>query len=340
MRLPERSQYVGSLVGQCLGDALGFPVEGQPHSVCREYVQEIIEEGPGLRARPGYVFGQYTDDSQLARELILSCLSSKGFNPADYAVRIADLFSMGRMVGGGIATWDAAMRLSQGVPWDQAGEPSPSAGNGSAMRAGPIGLMYFDRTGSLVKAAHDQSFITHKDIRCSVGSVAIAGSVALALVNRPIDKPQFIAEISHLVSVIDPSAEAVFASLINWIDLKPVDAIRSILSEGYAFGDWQDWQGLTPFVTGTVLWSLYSFLRTPDNYLETMATAIEVGGDVDSTAAMAGAISGAYLGMENLPEDLASHLTDQETWGFGELRELALDLFEMKVTRNLIPDYP
>ena len=55
---------------------------------------------------------------------------------------------------------------------------------------------------------------------------------------------------------------------------------------------------------------------------------------------MAGALSGAYLGMENLPEDLASHLTDQETWGFGELRELALDLFEMKVTRNLIPDYP
>jgi ADP-ribosylglycohydrolase len=130
MRLPVLEQYTGSLIGQCLGDAMGFPVEGQPYSVCREYVQEIIEEGPGLRARPGYVFGQYTDDSQLARELILSCVERGRFDPADYASRISDLFSMGRIVGGGVATWEASMRLSRGVPWDHAVEPSPSAGNG------------------------------------------------------------------------------------------------------------------------------------------------------------------------------------------------------------------
>ena len=340
MRLPDLGQFTGALIGQCLGDAMGFPVEGEPYSICREYVQEIIEEGPGLRARPGYVFGQYTDDSQLARELILSCVESKGFNPPDFASRIAQLFSMGRIVGGGIATWEASLRLSRGVPWDQAGEPSPSAGNGSAMRAGPVGLMFFDRVSSLVMAAHDQSYITHKDIRCSVGAVAIAGSVALALVHRPIDKPWFIAEIARLAGSVDSSAEATFSSLINWVDLKPEDAIRSMLEEGYAFGEWTDWQGLTPFVTGTVLWSLYSFLRSPDSYLETMSTAIGVGGDVDTTAAMAGAISGAYLGMENLPEDLAFHLIDGQSWGYDELRELATDLFHMKVTRDEIPDYP
>jgi ADP-ribosylglycohydrolase len=339
MRLPDLGQYIGSLIGQCLGDAMGFPVEGQPYAVCREYVQEIIEEGPGLRARPGYVFGQYSDDSQLARELILSCVESGGFNPADYAARIADLFSMGRIVGGGIATWEASMRLAQGIPWDQAGEQSPSAGNGSAMRAGPVGLMFFDRISSLVKAAHDQSFITHKDIRCSVGAVAIAGSVALALANRPIDKVEFINELSSLVGTIDPSAQSAFSSLINWIDLNPESAIQYMLDEGYAFGDWSDWQGLTPFVTGTVLWSLYAFLRSPDNYLDTISTAIEVGGDVDSTAAMAGAISGAYLGMENLPADLATHLTDEETWGYEELRELATDLYGLKIIQNKIPDY-
>jgi ADP-ribosylglycohydrolase len=339
MRLPDIGQYTGSFIGQCLGDAMGFPVEGQPYSVCRDYVREIVEEGPGMRARPGYVFGQYSDDSQLARELILSCVGSGRFDPADYAARIAALFSMGRVAGGGIATWEASMRLSQGVPWDQAGEPSPSAGNGSAMRAGPVGLMFFDRVGSLVKAAHDQSYITHKDIRCSVGSVAIAGSVALALVNRPIDKPAFIGEIARLTGIVDPSAEATFSSLINWIDLAPQNAIRCLIEGGYAFGGWPDWDGLTPFVTGTVLWSLYSFLRSPDNYLETMRTAIEVGGDVDTTAAMAGAMSGAYLGLDNLPVDLAARLTDGHTWGFNELRKLAADLYNLKVTKGNIPDY-
>jgi ADP-ribosylglycohydrolase len=44
-----------------------------------------------------------------------------------------------------------------------------------------------------------------------------------------------------------------------------------------------------------VLWSLYSFLRSPEDYWETVCTAIAVGGDVDTTAAMAGAVSGAYL---------------------------------------------
>ncbi len=339
MRLPDSGQYIGSLIGQCLGDAVGFPVEGQPYAVCKEYVEEIIEEGPGLRARPGYVFGQYTDDSQLARELIISCVLSRGFNPEDYAGRIADIFSKGKVVGGGTATWEAAIRLSQGIPWYEAGTPSPSAGNGSAMRAGPVGLMFFDRTESLIKAAHDQSIITHKDIRCSVGSVAIAGSVALALVNKPVSKPEFINEISRLVATIDPSAEIAFASLINWIDLEPIDALREIVSAGYAFGDWQDWQGLTQFVTGTVLWSLYAFLHSPESYLETLASAIEVGGDVDTTAAMAGAISGAYLGIENLPGELITHLTDEETWGFDELTQLAIDLYNLKVFQKKIPAY-
>jgi ADP-ribosylglycohydrolase len=76
-------------------------------------------------------------------------------------------------------------------------------------------------------------------------------------------------------------------------------------------------------VVGSVLWSLYSFLRSPDDYWETIGTAIAVGGDVDTTAAMAGAISGARLGLAQLPEDPAQGLTDQGTWGYSELVELA-----------------
>jgi hypothetical protein len=52
------------------------------------------------------------------------------------------------------------------------------------------------------------------------------------------------------------------------------------------------WNGISPFVTSSVLWSLYSFLRSPDDYWEAICTAIAVGGDVDTTAAMTGAIAG------------------------------------------------
>lgn len=72
-----------------------------------------------------------------------------------------------------------------------------------------------------------------------------------------------------------------------------------------------------------MVWSLYAFLRAPRDYLDTVCTAIAVGGDVDTTAAMAGAISGAHLGVAALPQELLPHLNDSGTWDADDLRELA-----------------
>jgi ADP-ribosylglycohydrolase len=84
-----------------------------------------------------------------------------------------------------------------------------------------------------------------------------------------------------------------------------------------------------PHSSSAVLWSLYSFLRTPDDYWETTRTAVEVG-DVDTTAAMAGAISGAHLGISAIPSRFSYHLTDRGTWGHIELAELAHKCYEIK----------
>ena len=48
---------------------------------------------------------------------------------------------------------------------------------------------------------------------------------------------------------------------------------------------------------GSVLWALYAYLRTPDEPWSVYWTAIAVGGDVDTTAAMAGALVGARVGL-------------------------------------------
>ena len=166
--LPTKEQFEGCLIGQCVGDALGFVVEGQPPEVCREYVEEALDKGhPGDRRRGRYAFGQYSDDSQLARELMQSYMVRGRFDPEDYARRIATIFLEDRIVGGGRATEEAAVRLNRGVPWQEAGTPPPSAGNGSAMRAGPVGLLFFDDLKRLAQAAHDQgvSRIATRDAR-------------------------------------------------------------------------------------------------------------------------------------------------------------------------------
>lgn len=199
MVAPDVNEFAGCLIGQCLGDALGFIVEGQWPTTCSRYVDEVVRTGNTKELRRGpYPFGQYSDDSQLARELAISIVDRGQFDAVDYAGRIAALFREDRIVGRGLATQAAATRLIQGIPWDEAGEPPPSAGNGSAMRAGPVGLMCFGRFADLVQTAHDQGRITHKDRRCSAGAIAIAGAVALNLQEETPPIADFIEQLAVL----------------------------------------------------------------------------------------------------------------------------------------------
>lgn len=330
MLIPSKEHFAGCLIGQCLGDALGFPVEGYPRSVCSRYVEEL-KAGTSPQGRYPFPFGQYTDDSQLARELIISIVERGEFDPARYADRIREMFSHHRVVGGGRATTQAALRLAQGVPWEKSGTPSPSAGNGSAMRAGPIGLFFFDDPDALTSAAHDQGRITHTDSRCSAGAVAIACSVAQALQGDPIVPHRFLGTISNLAKKIDPSVAQAVEYLEGCFDLEPRNAFETLARKGYVPENSDDWQGITPFVTGSVMWSIYAFLKNSFSYVDTIHTAIAVGGDVDTTSAMAGAISGAYLGLEAIPPALAEHITDQGEWRIHELKNLAYSLYDLKV---------
>lgn len=329
--MPPVERFTGSVVGQCLGDALGFVVEGYPPETCAEYVNTFLRsDRTGETGRGRFAFGQYTDDSQLAREMLESFVECRRFDPASYARRVAAIFAENRIVGRGRATAAAAQRLAQGVPWQESGTPPPQAGNGSAMRAGPIGLFFFDDPERMVAAAHDQGRITHADPRSSAGAAAIAGAVALALQGRLKGTDAVVAQLVEWSAPLDLSFAKELGRLPGWLDLVPEAAGPEIARAGLQPGFSDRWQGISPFVTSSVLWSLYSVLHSPDDYWETICTAIAVGGDVDTTAAMAGAISGAALGLRAIPHGLAVRLTDQETWGYNDLVGLAERCHEIK----------
>lgn len=46
--VPDKETFSGCLIGQCLGDALGSPVEGFPRSECRQYI-EVIKKTEGKK---------------------------------------------------------------------------------------------------------------------------------------------------------------------------------------------------------------------------------------------------------------------------------------------------
>lgn len=332
--LPHKDQYSGCLIGQCLGDATGFVVEGFSPVACKRYVEDFLKtERVGEFGRFPFPFGQYSDDSQLARELMQSYVLCKRFDPADYAERIKLIFIEKRIVGFGYSTKEAVKRLCQGISWEESGAPPPSAGNGSAMRAAPIGLFFFDNPQMLIQAAHDQGRITHKDPRSSAGAVAISGAVALVLQKKTINPESFISSLADWAGAIDRGFASELKKLVQWLSLPPEEAVNYISKAGFDadYVDDDEWKDISGFVISSVLWSLYAFLRSPNDYWETICTAIEVGGDVDTTAAMAGAISGAYLGIGAIPSHLTNYLNDRGTWKLDELVELAHRCYEIKM---------
>ena len=67
------------------------------------------------------------------------------------------------------------------------------------------------------------------------------------------------------------------------------------------------------------------FTLWPDSYDQVIANAILIGGDTDTIAAMAGAISGAHLGIEAIPTRFLNCLEDDHK-GRKYILELARGL--------------
>jgi hypothetical protein len=61
---------------------------------------------------------------------------------------------------------------------------------------------------------------------------------------------------------------------------------------------------ITPFVVPTVLAALWCLLRQPASWPAAVASAIRLGGDVDTLGAIVGALAGVRLGVDAVPEHL------------------------------------
>lgn len=328
-RAPTLEQFQGCLLGCAVGDAVGAPVEAQGPVTIEAYIEGNVR--PRLfigvtRNAGNHNFGQYTDDTQLTRELAISLAMQGKLDPQDFGERIAHMFKNKLMVGYGNATLAAAKNLMAKSPWDKAGTPAPAAGNGSAMRAAPIGLAFHSTSlSALAAAAKMQGFVTHQAETASAGAAAIAAAVALAMQVEDVHPERFLTTVASVAGKLDPKT----AKLIRILGKNADKGDRTILEWCRSFQtDNERWPGISPFVTSSVLWSLYSFVKHPEDYWECIITSIKPGGDVDTTAAMAGSISGAHIGLKGIPDDIAQVVHDKGEKGYDFLVDLGRQLYE------------
>jgi poly(ADP-ribose) glycohydrolase ARH3 len=93
-----------------------------------------------------------------------------------------------------------------------------------------------------------------------------------------------------------------------------------------------DQLGRTVAVHESMPFALFSFLRHPTSFEDCLFCAILNGGDRDTLGAMACAVSGAYMGIDAIPQDWIQKLENRPY-----LEDLALRLSEI-ACNNLAPD--
>ena len=195
------------------------------------------------------------------------------------------------------------------------------------MRAAPLGLLFAGDPAALRAAAREQSRITHLDPRCAAGAVAVAGAALLADGARPArpDASSCVSSRSGWQAEDASSGSGAWRHRGVAARSTPAAAAARLRADGLDPGHASPWRGISAFVTPSVAWSLYAFLRTPDDYWTTVCTAIAVGGDTDTMGAIAGALAGARLGPDALPPACSPGSPTGGRWGASDLAQLAAD---------------
>jgi poly(ADP-ribose) glycohydrolase ARH3 len=205
-----------------------------------------------------------------------------------YASGPPTIFSMVKQTG--ITYSEAAKRLFRG---------EGSLGNGAAMRVAPVGL-YFHASPALYDRVCAASQITHAHPVGMDGAAVQAFAVAQAVKLDPKEDFPVQQMTQHLIEISrTPEIK------------KKMALVQKLITQDVAPSIAADRIGRTVAVHESMPFAVYSFLRNVTSFEECLFCAILNGGDRDTLGAMAGAISGAYLGLEAIPESWRQKLENR-----------------------------
>ena len=280
-----RRRIEGHLLGVAVGDALGLGVEGLPPRRDR-VLRYALVAGVGVVS---------DDTEQTALVAAALCRRTEGDDAVVRAFRRGLLGWFLRLpFGVGFATLRACSRLALGL--SRSGVPS--AGNGSAMRAGVVGLMVEDPVRRrLLSTRLAEVTHTHAD--------AIAAAC-------------FVADVA--AGAVDPVASVPPGLLRDRLERASAAA-----AAGMSVGEAATALGTSGWVVESVPFAWWCLCRFGPTFAAIEA-AVAAGGDTDSNAAIVGGWVGAAA-----PDQIPSAWVDglaRGPFGATHLRALASALAE------------
>ncbi len=279
-----KSKFLGCLIGAAIGDGLGAWREGR-RIAKKEDIASLAERVEELA---------YTDDTHMTIGVVESLIQSRGFDGEHMAQAFIKNYETEPWRGYGPGPPRVFRMIKSGEPWDSAASKiyrGGSFGNGSAMRVAPIGLLYSNNPAKLREIAYKSSSITHSHELGKEGAALQAYAVALAL-NTPsdeeIDREAFLLKLQTFAQT--QLYKEKIANTKELLGEQDRARVVAVLGNGIE-------------ALNSVPTAIYCFLKQPKSYKDSVIYAISLGGDTDTIASMAGAILGAYLGIEAIPQE-------------------------------------
>lgn len=362
MRATLHSKFRGCLLGGLIGDCLGSAFEGEQtvgKSVLNTYMQRLLTTS----GRVHQIFS-YTDDTAMMFSVAESLLHSRGFDAGDLAKRFTDRYFKEPKRGyGGTAHVLHALRETEFAdPLEPARVyhgGSGNWGNGSAMRIHPVSLFaHHFPDEQLIELCRNTSIVTHTHPLGVNGGILQALAVRQAInSSAPVDVGQFLDQLIEKMRVVEEATpmeeqkETVRSgdrvkkekqhlhlqqSKTPYTD--KLKEIKSVLLDTTQGSDLSVEEVAVKFgnsvaAIGSVPTAVYCALRsqkeindyqTDNALLRTLYLSISIGGDTDTIASMACAITGALNGEEMIPTVIRSHCES-----FEEVINLADRLFQV-----------
>ena len=288
------------MAGLAIGDALGRPVEGlSPAQIRSQYggVEDFLSQNPGgsddteyaiLTGRALIKYGKaITTDEFASYWLENVCNQTEDF------------------LGAGFSEMAAIANLKAGLLPPDSGRHFHAWSDGLAMRVAPIGIVAsgdIELTKRLAIAdgqvSHSGEGIHSGVVIASAISRAMAGDSIKDLIDaskRSIPEDCWTSRtLRAALSIMDSQREEDSLSITDSL-------LERVATKHYFYAD------LAP---EAISLAISAVAYGAGDFVSTVRFAVNCGRDADTIAAMAGAIAGAYVGFEAIPEHWRSAVTE------------------------------